>query len=117
MITNQIVEAYIKIHDEFYSNNPWDKFETVLRMSPKGFNMFMAERYETHYGHTLFNDGCGNQWAEIYGAPTPIVIDERIPEDILFMIQSREEYEKQERRELEEKIIRMFGGYKYEWEI
>lgn len=104
MIKDRIIEVYKKIMDEYHVNHSvLSKPEAVIKISPDSFIKLVEE-------------DCGmivrdsyTRYLVVCGMMLPLIVANDIPEDVMCIIQTREDYERLERMELEEKFIRMWG--------
>lgn len=100
-IKNKIVESYYRYRENIIRNYENPKYlQVVIQMKPKTFFKLVNET-------TVFNTG-EYYYVELCGRKTPIIINDKLEEQTEFIIQSRFDYERQEREKLMEKFYKMF---------
>lgn len=98
----KIIDAYME-----YRSSLIDRFENpkhlqiVIIMSPKAFCELRAEE------HIYCDDFI--YFVYLAGGKTPIIINNDLPENTEFIIQSQSDYERKEKEELLMKFYKMFG--------
>lgn len=102
-ITDKIMEAYKQ-----YRQNILDSYmniknlKIVIIMKPETFIKLKAENEIIYNFDNMY-------FAYICGRKTPIIVDNMLPKETEFIIQSQTEYERQEQNKLYEKFNKMFG--------
>ena len=106
MIRNDIIEAYYKYRQNIINRFQNPKYlQVVIIISPKGMSQLMDEE---KYIESDSRADC--HFTSMFGRKTPIIIRQDLPENVEFVIQGQEEYERQEQERLLDKFFRMFGG-------
>ena len=110
MIRNKIVDAYVRYRKNLLDTyvNP-QNFNVVIRISPEKFfdlanelskdNMYMQRDIEAECFFIILFDGI----------KTPVIIDNDLPKNTEFIIQSQKDYERKEREKQLQKFFKMFG--------
>lgn len=105
MIRDKIIEAYYTYRQGIIERRENPKhLRVVVILTPKAMSELLNEekyiecdrRAECHY-------------TSMFGRRTPLIIRNDLPENVEFIIQSQEEYERQEKERMLDKFIRMFG--------
>ena len=100
----KIEEAY-KIYIKNCHNNLKD-LEVVIQISPKGF-LELEQEIMTNVEY-LINQSVG--FIPLHGRKTPVLLEDKLPSDVEFSIQSRKDYERAEIEKLHNKFNKIFGG-------
>ena len=106
MLIDDILNTYYE-----YRNMIFEKYETpkhmqvVLRMTPKAFIEIRSNKELRIFNNYEFF------YIELLGRKTPIIIENDLPENVEFIIQSQKDYERQEQQKLFNKFYRMFDEY------
>lgn len=100
----EIVKTYYEYYDKILSSNyhPTGYLQVVIKMKPKAFFELIDS------GRTFRDEECC--YMELAGFKTPILLEEDLPENVEFVMESRKEYERKEQEELLQKWFRMFGN-------
>lgn len=103
-IANLITESYREyrqmILDSFINA---ENLNVVIIMKPKTFIQLKREEEIYNYDNMYFVYLCGRK--------TPIVIENNLPDETEFIIESQAEYERKEQNKLLEKMNKMFNVY------
>lgn len=108
-IKSKLTEAYIK-----YRQNILDNYESVSHLNviiiihPRTMSELEAEE------RRLFRVNIPDEYlafVELCGMKTPVIIDDRLPDNIEFMIKSQKDYEREEIEKLYNKFNKIFKEY------
>lgn len=109
---NKIIDAYENLRDQLPGMGYGNTVRVIVKMKKESFDTFLAEN----------NDPCravGLYWLDeypdvaivrLFGVQTPIIVVDGIPEDVDFVMQLKEDYVREARIELYNKLFKMFGG-------
>lgn len=112
MIKDRIVEQYIQIREKWLEANYLHRnLQVVIRMKTSTYaqmvmecckdrDIYMPEFYDSEFPNIQFTRLCG--------VKTPIVLDDKLPEEVECTIQLRADYERLEKEKLYERFIKMF---------
>lgn len=109
MIRDKIVETYFEYRKNLLDNyaHP-ENFNVVIRIRPESFWNLIEElqKYNTYFERDI-EVGCF--FTQLAGRKTPILIDNDLPENTEFIIQSQKDYEREEQEKQFKKFLKMFG--------
>lgn len=109
MIRDKIVETYFEYRKALLDNyaHP-ENFNVVIRIHPEKFFDLIKEIQENNtYFERDVEAGC--HFIALAGRKTPIIIDNDLPENTEFIIQSQKDYEREEQEKQLKKFFKMFG--------
>lgn len=109
MIKDKIVKVYFDYRRNLLDNyeNP-ENFNVVIRISPeKFFNLVGELSKENTYFERDIEAEC--HFIELAGRKTPVIIDDTLPKNTEFIIQSQKDYEREEHEKQLKKFFKMFG--------
>ena len=109
MIRNKIVEAYFDYRKNLLDNyeNP-QNFNVIIRISPEKFFNLMGELSKDNV--IIERDiEAECHFINLAGRKTPIIIDNDLPKETEFIIQSQKDYERVEHEKQLHKFFKMFG--------
>ena len=111
MIKDKLVDEYKKYVENVLATT-WrtDDPQIVVRMKPSTYFEMVAE---CHKESTVIPEFYTSEFRDIMytrlcGVKTPIILDYTLPEEVTFTIQSREDYQRLEIKELHSKFFKMF---------
>ena len=102
MLRDKIIEAYYKYRENALERlvNP-AHLQVVIRIKPGEFLKLRAE------GVTFFyNNIC--HYIELLGRKTPIIIEDDLPKEVEFIMESQKDYEMHEQQKLLNRFYTMF---------
>lgn len=108
-IKSKLTEAYIK-----YRQNILDNYESVSHLNviiiihPRTMSELEAE--ERRFFRVNIPDKY-LAFVELCGMKTPVIIDDRLPDNIEFMIKSQKDYEREKIEKLYNKFNKIFKEY------
>lgn len=106
MIRNKIIDTYYEYRQKIIEEYKNPKYlNVVIIISPKAMAELM---HEEKFIETDMKAEC--HYTSMFGRKTPIIIRHDLPENVEFIIQSQEDYERQEKERLLDKFYKMFGG-------
>lgn len=106
---DKIVKTYFDYRTNLLDNyiNP-ENFNVVIRISPEKFWELICELNKTNtYYERNMEAEC--HFIELAGRKTPLIIDNDLPQDTEFIIQSQKDYEREETERQLKKFFKMFG--------
>lgn len=104
MIINRIMDAYFELREKYYNKYYKGDMQVVIRTSPKGFNQLIVEDTKE-----IFTDyELGIHFINLCGDKTPIIIDDTLSNEVEFLLQYRQDYERMEKEKLMERFFKMF---------
>ena len=102
---DEIIEVYRKyranILEEF--KNP-KHMQVVIRIKPEAFLKLRTEEVRFYNNDEFY-------YIELLGRKTPIIIENDLPNNVEFIMQSQREYEREEEHKLFAKFYRMFETF------
>lgn len=102
MLSDEIVKAYYKYRENALEQLVnLEHLQVVIRIKPNAFLRLRAE------GVTFFNNNICH-YIELLGRKTPIIIEDDLPKEVEFIMQSQKDYERQEQQKLLNKFYTMF---------
>ena len=105
----KIVNTYFEYRKQLLDNYAHPKnFNVVIRIKPENFWDLVKEiqKYNTYFERDI-EAQC--HFIELAGRKTPIIIDNELPENTEFIIQSQKDYEREENEKQFKKFLKMFG--------
>ena len=106
---DKIVETYFEYRKNLLDSyaHP-ENFNVVIRITPEKFWNLVKEMQEhnTYFERDIEANCC---FTELAGRKTPIIIDNDLPENTEFIIQSQKDYEREEQEKQFKRFIKMFG--------
>jgi hypothetical protein len=105
MIRDKIIEAYYTYRQGIIERlgNP-KHLRVVVILSPKAMSELLNEEK-----YIEFDRYAECSYTSMFGQKTPLILRNDLPENVGFIIQSQEEYERQEKERMLDKFFRMFG--------
>ena len=110
-MSEEISKAYYDMISNYYFDKrymtEYNKAQVVLIISPKAYYELRAELNDkAKYMKSCFNENI--DYFSILGNKVPVIIDESLPENIDFIFQYREDYERLEQQKLFKRFYKMF---------
>lgn len=114
----KIIEAYKNLADKLPEMGYNEPVRVIVKMQQKAFYELLSENkrdniLEDYTDMPLvfqLNDYPDVYIVRLFGIQTPIIMVDDIPEDIDFVMQLREDYERDAHADLSTKLFKMFGG-------
>lgn len=104
---DKIIEAYSKLRFKMTNEGLYEKFNIVIKMTPKSYCKLRLEANEMiSYINTDVIENI--HFINLFGLKTPVIIDENLPENVEFIIQTQKDYERLEQQKLFERLNKMF---------
>ena len=106
---DKIVETYFKYRQNLLNEyvHP-ENFNVVIRLLPEKFWELIKEVGENNdYYERDTEANCF--FIELAGRKTPIIIDDDLPKNTEFIIQSQKDYEREEQEKQLKRFLKMFG--------
>jgi hypothetical protein len=104
---DKIIEAYEKLRFSMKDTMLFEKFNVVIQITPKAYCELRAEGNEMiRYINTDFIEEI--HFLNLFGEKTPLIINNSLPENVEFIIQTQKDYERLEHKKLIERLNKMF---------
>lgn len=93
---------------DYLINENSENFNVIIRLLPEKFLELIKEANENKvYFERNIEAECF--FIELLGRKTPVIIDNDLPENTEFIIQSQKDYEREEHEKQLKKFFKMFG--------
>ena len=106
---DKISDTYFKYRQKLLDNyeHP-ENFNVIIRLLPEKFFELIKEVHENNvYYERNMEAEC--HFIELAGRKTPVIIDNNLPENTEFIIQSQKDYEREEQEKQLKRFLKMFG--------
>lgn len=104
---DKIIEAYGELRFKMKDVHLFEKFNVVIQITPKAYYELRAEGNEQiRYINSDFIEGI--DFINLCGEKTPVIINNTLPENVEFIIQTQKDYERLEKEKLYERLNKMF---------
>ena len=100
---NKILEAYLKLRSQLDAFS-FDRLNVVIIAQPRSFNKLMAElngNIRRDFDVDCYYIPLASRW-------TPILIDNKLPENVEFQIMTQKDYERIEQEKMLDRFYKMF---------
>lgn len=102
----KIIEAYLKHRQSLLDNySRPENFNVVIRIRPEKF-WDLVKEFQNSVERDIEAE-C--HFIGLPGRKTPVIIDDNLPENVEFIIQSQKDYEREENEKQLKKFFKMFG--------
>lgn len=110
-MSEEISKAYYDMISNYYFDKrymtEYNKAQVVLIISPKSYWETRTEQNDKVI-YLKSNYDINIDYFSILGNKVPVIIDESLPENIYFIFQYREDYERLEQQKLFKRFYKMF---------
>ena len=104
---DKIITAYEELRLKIDDISLFEKFNVVIQITPKAYYELRAEGNEMiKYINTDFIEKI--DFINLCGLKTPVIINNSLPENVEFIIQTQKDYERIEKQKLYERLNKMF---------